>query len=83
MDIFRQIIDWLGGQLDTILSWITYLLPPSPFSLLENSPISEYIGYINYFVPIDFMVNTLTAWGAAVLVFYSYHVILRWAKAIE
>lgn len=82
MDIFRQIIDWLGDQLNTVLSWVTYLLPPSPFALLEMSPISQYLGYINYFVPLDFMVNTLSAWGAAVLIYYTYHVILRWAKAI-
>lgn len=83
MEVFNNVVNWIGDKLNWILSFITVVLPDSPFSLLDNSPISEYIGYINYFVPIDFMVDALSAWTGAILIFYGYQIIMRWAKAIE
>ena len=83
MDIFNSIVAWVGDKLNWIMSFICIVLPDSPFSLLDKSPISEYLGYINYFIPIEFMIDTLTAWTGCILVYYGYQMIMRWAKAIE
>lgn len=83
MDVFNSVIDWVGDKLNWIMSFIAVILPDSPFQILDKSPIGEYIGYINYFIPIEFMVDTLSAWTACILIFYGYQMIMRWAKAIE
>lgn len=83
MDVFGSIFGWLTDQLNNILSWVVFLLPDSPFSLLDMTPLHDYLGYINYFVPLDFIINLLTAWGGAILVYYAYHIILRWVKAVS
>lgn len=83
MDVFQQILDWLGEELGKILSWICRMLPDSPFKLLSYTPIEPVLKYINYFVPIDFMLSTLAAWGSAIAVYYIYQVVLRWIKAIN
>lgn len=83
MDVFRQIFDWLGNALNDVLGWILCVLPDSPFKLLSNSPISDYIGYINYFIPIDYILSTLSLWLIAVGAYYGYKVILAWIKAIN
>lgn len=81
MDTFNSILDWVGDKINVILSMVALLLPDSPFQLLNKTPIGQYLGYINYFVPIDFMVDTLAAWTAAILIYYGLQIILRWIKA--
>lgn len=83
MDVFNSILGWVGDRINELLSFICLILPDSPFQLLTNSPISQYLGYINYFIPIDFMLDVLTAWLSAILVYYGYQILMRWAKAIE
>lgn len=83
MEIFSSIVDWIGDKLNYIMSFICLVLPDSPFELLDNSPIGEYLGYINYFVPLEFMVDVLSAWTGCILIYYGYQMIMRWAKAIE
>ena len=83
MDIFNNIISWVGDKLNYVLSLICVVLPDSPFKLLDKSPIGEYIGYINYFVPLDFMLDSISAWLAAIVIYYGVQIIMRWAKAIK
>lgn len=83
MDIFKNIFDWLLDKLNEVLSWVTQVLPPSPFKLLDMTPLHDYLPYINYFVPLDFALSALSAWGLAISTYYIYQVILRWAKAIK
>ena len=83
MDVFRQIFDWLGSALNSILGWVLFVLPDSPFKLLSNSPISEYINYINYFVPVGTCIKIGEAWLAAIVIFYLWSVVARWIKLIE
>lgn len=66
-----------------VLQYLVLLLPPSPFKVLDNSPIAEYLQGLNYFVPINEMVTIGEVWLAAISVFYIYQIGLRWAKAIE
>lgn len=83
MDWFPNVVDWLGDQLSYILSFIVVLLPDSPFQLLSYTPISNILPYINYFIPIDFILSTLTAWGTAITIYYAYQIVLKWAKAVS
>lgn len=82
--------DWIIGVLNSIikglasvLGWFVNLLPASPFEILDNSPIGQYLPVINWFVPVQSIVNTLTAWITAIATYYLVQIILRWAKAIE
>lgn len=83
MDIFGDIFDWFSGFLGDVLSWVTALLPDSPFQAISNSAVSEYLPYINWFLPFDFVVTTLGLWLLAVAGYYIYSVVLRWIKAVE
>lgn len=83
MDIFSSIWDWLCNFLSDCLKWIIDLLPNSPFSSLDVTPIKPYLGYINWFIPMDFILKTLTAWLIAVAGYYCWSVVLRWIKAID
>ena len=82
MSVFIDILRWLGDQIVYILSFIFDLLPDSPFQLLDYTPIADIIHYINYFVPLDFMLSVLTAWGTCIVLYYGYSIVLRWLKAI-
>lgn len=83
MDIFKSCFNWLTNELSNILSWICFMLPDSPFKLLDFTPLRDFLPYINYFVPLDFIINLLTAWGSAILLYYGFHMVLRWIKALN
>ena len=83
MDVFGEIWNWICETLYDLLKSIIDLLPDSPFKMLDNSPISKYLVYINYFVDFQFIVDTLTLWLVAVAGYYTYSVILRMIKTID
>lgn len=83
MDVFGEIWNWLCDTLYNMLKSVIDLLPDSPFQMLNNSPISKYLVYINYFVDFAFIVDTLTLWLVAVAGYYTYSVILRMIKTID
>ena len=66
-----------------LVNWVIGFLPDSPFVMIDNSPVSKFLGYLNYFLPIDFMISTAEAWLAAVVVYYLYSAVLRWIKAVS
>lgn len=74
------VVNWLQNA----LSWVFQFLPDSPFQsfLASNTAISDYLGYIAYFVDVSFMVNVLDAWLGVIAVYYIYMAVLRWVKAI-
>lgn len=59
-------------------------LPLSPFqgfiSYLSDIP---YLGYINWFIPMDTIVSVTFAWCVAVGTYYVFSVIMRWIKVIR
>lgn len=62
------------------------LLPDSPFAFLAdmgNNPVKEWLGYLNWFVPIGTIVSIMLTWCSAILVYYVVQIMLRWARAIE
>ena len=82
-NFFIDLINYLIKGIGSVLSLIFSILPPSPFSIIDNSPIKEYLSYINYFVPINEVIFILQSWLVAVGLYYIYQVALRWIKAIE
>lgn len=84
MDWLTGAVNWLGDQINTVLSWICVVLPDSPFKLLEDkTPLHDILPYINYFIPVDFMLSTLSAWCFCILIYYGYSILMRWLKAIQ
>ena len=79
IDILNYLIKGLGA----ILSIILNILPPSPFQLINNSAIADYLPYINYFVPVSEVIVILQVWLVSVGSYYIYSIALRWIKAIE
>lgn len=79
MHLINFLIKGLGGILTLIFS----LLPDSPFNALSTSPIAKYIGYLNYLIPIQEMLNIGLSWLACIGIYYLYQIGLRWIKAIE
>ena len=79
-----EIWNWICGLFDDILNAVLLLLPDSPFATFQFPPeVQEILGYVNYFVPIQAMVNIALAWTGAIAIFYVYQAILRWANAIR
>lgn len=76
-------LDTIIGWLNNALGWIAGVLPDSPFqSLLSNTPVADYLGYVAYFVDVGFIVNVLDIWLAAIAIYYVFMSVLRWVKAI-
>ena len=80
MDFFNSVMQLLN----TILNYVFSFLPVSPFtSVLEGMGGIPFLGYINYFIPIDKLLLITVTWLGAVSVFYVYQIVLRWIKAID
>lgn len=75
--------DILAGGLKTILSF----LPDSPLVFLDKLTASgellEWLGMVNWFVPVYTFVGIFEGWLGAVAIYYVYQVVLRWLNAIE
>ncbi|WP_294387818.1 hypothetical protein [uncultured Ruminococcus sp.] len=83
MEVFGEIWNWICETLYDLLKSIIDLLPDSPFKLLDSTPIQRYLKYINWVIPVDFIVDTLTLWLVAVAGYYTYSAILRMLNTID
>lgn len=84
--MLEAIIVFLNGIIDvlgSLISLIFSILPPSPFKLISNSPIAEYLPTLNFFIPIAEIIAITQVWLTAIGVYYIYQIVLRWIKAIE
>jgi len=65
-----------------LLGSILFFLPNDPLRpFIDSMAGGEWLGYLNWFVPIGTMISIGYAWLAAIAIFYTYQVILRWIKA--
>ena len=75
--------DILAGGLKAILNF----LPDSPLVFLDKLTASgellEWLGMVNWFVPVYTFVGIFEGWLGAVAIYYVYQVVLRWLNAIE
>lgn len=84
MDIWSGMIDGVNNVANEVFNAILFLLPTSPFSNIDLPPIFiDYLGYLNYYVPIDEILITMTAWLSCIMIYYAYQLVLRWAKAVS
>ena len=77
-----NIFNWIFEQFSYSADFVCNLLPDSPFQLLDYTPIAGILPYINYFIPLDFMMSVLAAWSSCIIIYYGYSLVLRWLKAI-
>jgi len=81
---FADVISWLGDRLEDIVALIMQLLPDSPFqALTASADVIEWLGWVNYFIPIAQMLAVFQAWIIAVASYLVYSAMLRWIKAIQ
>lgn len=77
--VLNKIIEILGFLVGILYS----VLPPSPFTIIENTEFSSLISQINYFLPVYEFVAILETWLFAIAVFYVYSIFARWLKAVQ
>lgn len=82
-DFFIGLLNSIISGLATVINAILSILPPSPFQALDNSPIADYIGYVNWFIPVAEILVELAACCTAILIYYAYSIVMRWMKVIE
>jgi len=78
-----EVLTFIFDKLAALLSWVLFILPDSPFQLIDKTPIAKYLPWINWFIPLNFAVTTLTLWLIAIGTYYAYSIFLRWLKAVE
>ena len=54
-----------------------------PIRTFATSPIAQYFGYVNYFIPLSEMIGTMFAWLTAIAIYYGVSTLLRWAGTIS
>lgn len=84
--LINCLISFLNYVIDVFASLINFifsLLPGSPFSSVSLSPISKWLGYLNYLLPITEIIAILSLWGTCIGVYYLYQIVLRWVKVVD
>jgi len=69
-----------------LIEWVLSILPNSPFLILDTIDTTEfyqYIKWMNWFIPMSAIVQVITLWCSAILIYYVYQIVLRWVKAIQ
>lgn len=76
MDFFTTIFNAFAELLKEVL-------PTSPFrEFLDQFAEIEYLGYLNWFVPVGDIIIVMELWLSAVSAYYLYSVVMRWVKVI-
>lgn len=76
-------IDNIGSGLASAFNWVLALLPDSPFQAIDNSAVGQFMGNLNWIIPLNVILAEIEAWLTAVAIYYLYQVVLRWTKAIS
>ena len=83
LDLFIILINYIIKGLGAILNTIFSILPDSPFKMISNSVIAEYLPTLNFFIPVSEIISISQFWLSAIGIYYVYQIVLRWIKAIE
>jgi hypothetical protein len=79
MSAITDSFNFLVQGFNRLLQWLLAFLPDSPFRELIDTlggfDFSEYLGYLNYFVPFDFFFKALSLWLTAVMSYLVYTVV--------
>lgn len=67
-----------------VITWLLGFLPTSWFAQTEvSAQISEYISYMNFFIPFDAAVTITTAWLACIAAYFAYSWGLNFVNAVR
>lgn len=83
MEIIYTVVNTIIAGFCNLIIWGLELLPLSPIEYAGDFIDPQILSYINWFVPVDTIVNILGVWCTAIGLYYLVAVALRWAKAIE
>ena len=76
-------LEWIMELMSKFTDTLARVLQVSPFlpyiSAFADLP---YLGYVNWFIPVEACVKIGMAWLAAITLFYLYGIIMRWVKLI-
>ena len=76
MEFLQSIFGSLG---DTLME----VLPTSPFQeYISQFAGIQYLGWLNWFIPIKSCLTVFSTWLVAVGLFYFYSIAMRWVKMI-
>lgn len=79
-NLWQSITDTVYSILQSVIN----ILPDSPFEYLCQIPeVYQIMKWVNWFLPIQFMLSSMTAWLSAITIYYIYSIIMRWIKAID
>lgn len=79
-------IETIGNFLYNILDAVGQVLPRDPFLqffAIPDAVIYKYLGIINWFIPVSFILGTFEAFLVAYGTYILISSVLRWIKAIE
>lgn len=73
----------LGDFLNGLIQSIIAALPQDPFQVYLSGVSGDWVGWLNWFIPVKAINRVLAAWITAVLAFYAYQAIARWMHLIR
>lgn len=77
-----DIINYLIVGVSTVLGWLSYLFPKTPFKA-TSAPDSVDLGHITYFLPFPTMLLHAAFLCVAILGYYGIRVLARWIKMVK
>lgn len=82
--MFSTLYEGIVNTVTKLLQAVLSLLPKSPFTdfIASWSPGSQYIGWLNWFLPVGTLLTITGVWLAAVTAFYLISIVARWIKVI-
>ena len=79
-----DLLSWLSNSFQSIWENLIEFLPKCPLYYFESIPeIKQYLGFLNWFMPISLMISIAVDWLICITIYYVLQVILRWIKVIE
>lgn len=79
----NDLINWMINLISEFGSVLIQLLPRSPFAdWIDSFQVEQFVGILNWFVPVGQMVSVFSLWLVAVGLFYLYSILMRWIKMI-
>lgn len=82
MGFVGTVLELLTDTLITFLIGVVELLPDSPFTFIDDfeAPATVIMSYVNWFIDFPTIYNIFLTWLGAVLGWYVYRTVFKWAK---
>lgn len=80
-----SVVTWVGSGLFQLLNWLLGLLPTYDYPDLSVylSGFSQYLGNLNWFVPVGTIAAITAAWAVAILVYNVFLIFSGWLKSFR